>query len=269
MRLLVACAVLVAVFSQAAQAVTAPVGFRFQPGETLTYAVELRSRGEAPGQGGTYSAEASGRAVFETSSVRPDGTATVNMACSGSGKMTAGTESIPYGDAPMKPLVLVLRPDGTIAEFENSSGGKTYLVTGGYNMWDVGTILATYLIGSYTMFGLELPAEMPTAGKTWTGAHKNEVLKGPDPETLKVELESEPITFELQGTRTYHEVSCLAITSPAALKFSMPGNPEHVSGTWYFDGAKGRLVGFECHLENWGTDRLDFDYTVTLVKAEP
>ena len=271
MRRLMAGVCFVLLFSQVVQATAAPVGFTFRKGEKLTYAVELRTSGSAAGKG-TYKGDLSGEAVFEALKVRPDGTAEVKMTCSGKGKMVAGSESVAYEETPVAPILLLVKPNGTISEFRDLNGHKTYLIKAGFDLLNAGVGLRMYLVGMYTVFGLQLPSKTPAPGGKWTGAHKTEHGSGSgegfDLSKMKVELESEPIVFHLAGTNEYHEVACLTISSPSAVRFDMPGNPHGVTGTWYFDAANGRVVGFESYLKQWGTDKVDFDYTVSLTKVE-
>jgi len=272
MRQLMAGLLFVLLLSQAAQATAAPVGFTFRKGEKLTYAVDLRTSGSAPGKG-TYESDLSGEAVFETLKVRPDGTAEVRMTCSGKGKMVAGSGSLAYEETAVAPILLLVKPDGAISEFRDLNGHKTYLIKAGFDLLNAGAGLRMYLVGTYTMFGLQLPSKTPAPGGKWTGAHKAEHGSGAgggfDLSKMKVELKSEPILFSLAGTSKYHEVACLTISSPSAVRFDMPGNPHGVAGTWYFDAASGRVVGFESHLKQWGTDKVDFDYTVSLTEVKP
>ena len=263
----------VVLFSQVLNATAAPVGFTFRKGEKLTYAVDVRTSGSPAGKG-TYKSDLSGEAIFETLRVRPDATAELRMTCSGKGKLVAGGESLAFKDTPSKPIVLLVQSNGAITEFRDRNGRKTYLVKEpDWGLMNTGAMLETYLAGTYTMFGLQLPSKTPAAGGKWTGAHKTEHGSGSgedfDFSKMKVELKSEPIVFSLAGTTKYHEVAYLKISSPSAVGFDMPGNPRGVSGTWYFDAANGRVVGFETHLKQWGTDKVDFDYTISLTKVEP
>jgi hypothetical protein len=281
MKRLMPAVFLVLLFSAAVQAAPTPVRFTFRKGEKLTYAIDLHlsaraaAKDTSPLSGkSAYRGDLSGEAVLETLEVKADGTAVVKLSCSGKGKMFAGSESIDYTDTPPQPLLMVVRPDGTLLEFRTPKGQKTGLMqAGGLDLLSAGATFQMYLAGSYTVFGLQLPPKTPVPGEKWTGAHQKEEYTGGgedfDVSKMKLELKSEPIVFNLTATTKYHDVPCLTITSPTAVRFDMAGNPHGVPGTWYFDAAQGRVVGFESHLKQWGTDKVDFDYTISLKNVAP
>ena len=246
-----------------------PPRFLFHQGETLTYRVHL----SAKGTGGTsaYACDLDGQVGLTVSKIHPDGTAEVQMSTSGKGNLDYGGESARYGEEPRPRLVLVMKPNGTIAELRDLKGAKTSLLKDMFNLFNAGAVIQAYAVGSYTMFGLQLPAKSLAPGEKWTGVHKREHGTGAqlDLAKMKVELQSESVSFTYVGPRECQGKTCVAISCSSGLKFGMRGNQTNIPGTFCFDSAEGRLISFDVHLAGWGTEKLDFDYSVVLDKVTP
>jgi hypothetical protein len=269
MKRLMMGAFLVLFVSQAAQAISAPVRFTFRKGEKLTYSVRMRSSGAPEGKP-AFQSDLSGIVVLETLNVRPDGSAQIKVTCSGKGTIISGDESVDLDEGLPDPLVILVKSDGAIAEFRDLDSQRTYLLNSMFDLLNAGNTVRSLLFGEYTMFGLQLPPKMPSAGGAWKGVRKREMGRGSaDLTKTWVEMVPEAISFKRTRTGKYHNVTCLEITSLSARRFDMPDQRRYASGTWYFDGATGRVVGFESHLRKWGPNKADDDCTISLAKVEP
>lgn len=256
--------------SRAWAASSAAPRFVFRVGEKLNYKLSFhaQSRGEAGEQSG---AALDGGATFRVLKVQPDGTAQVELTTFGAGHITIKGESIALDSAAPKVVVLTVKPDGSIVRLQDSRGKPTSVLTPDLNFFEAATAVQGYVVGSHTMFGLQLPSRLPAPGKMWNGFQQEEHILASggsgalDASSFSTELKRVPVTYTFLGKRQYKGVSCLALffILPSS---SASGRGSQIAETVYFDAVRGRVVGIDSQgMTSQGTMKL----TVSLVTPAP
>jgi hypothetical protein len=245
MSQLAACGFCLFVVPAVGAAASAPQ-FVFHKGEKLTYTVSQKMGGA--GKSGSYSANLNGKAVLRVLSVQADGTAKVEMTTTGSGRMASGGESMALTNKRPQSVVVVVKPNGAIAQLLNAAGKQTSFVQGMADMMDAGALTQVPIIATYALFGLCLPDKLPGPGGKWTGYHQSESATSPDGKTWKAQLKRTPVSFKFLGQRNYKGQACLAFAY--VLPADRGGAKTGIPTTAYFDAAKGRLVALESKLSD-------------------
>lgn len=256
--------------SRAWAASSAAPRFVFRVGEKLNYKLSFhaQSRGEAGEQSG---AALDGGATFRVLKVQPDGTAQIELTTVGAGHITIKGESIMLDSAAPKVVVLTVKPDGSIVRLQDSRGKPTSVLTPDLNFFEAATAVQGYVVGSHTMFGLQLPSRLPAPGKMWNGFQQEEHILASggsgalDASSFSTELKRVPVTYTYLGKRQYKGVSCQAFffILPSS---SASGRGSQIAETVFFDAARGRVVGLDSQgMTSQGTMKL----TVSLETPAP
>ena len=239
--------------------------FSFHKGEKLTYEMDLHTLSHGGGIPGGRQ-DISGEAVLRVLNVETDGTAEIELLTRGKGRVTFGTETIqPIEIKQGEPshIVLIVKPDGSIAQFRDTGGNPTAAVMRpGFNMLNGGDVVQAYIVGTYTLFGLLLPSRLPAREGKWTGYRKEEFSSLPN--MSHVQLKKVPATYTFTGAREYKGRNRVVISG------SVPnvGMENGLPTRFYFDSAKGQLVGREARVKRFGRQQADVEWITTLIKVE-
>ena len=241
----------------------ATLRFVFVKGQKLTYEVTfhtLAHAGFSPGD----QVDVYGRAVLHVMDVGPDGTARIELVTRGIGRGVMRSQPTEGQSGSQLRLVLTVRPDGSLAQVQDAAGHTATFVTLEHTMDDAVMSVRSFVGGTYTVFGLRLPKKLPPIRGTWIGYRQFEmIMVGDEQSEPKVELRREAVTYTFVGRRQYKGRSCLVFA--AKVDALAKGD---AAATFYFDGAKGQLVGSEIHGKSSGPEKRDFDESAILVKAE-
>ena len=218
----------------APSAAKAPL-FLFHKGEKLTYDL------------GAGRESSDWRVVLRVLSVRDDGTAEIDSTIAG------------------HRVIIVVKPNGQIARLQDTNGRPTTFARKPPDTKAKAAVLLDLpqmaVAGTYTLFGLQLPARLPGRGGHWTGYQKEEFIAGLSPH-FKVGIKDVSATYTYEGPRMYKGRDCLVFVGRTrAYGATSPRR-------FYFDNAKGQLVGCEVQEKQRATGRTRAQPIFTLVKVE-
>ena len=223
--------------------------FRFRQGQVFTYQTE--SRGSQKDKSGEVQSSLKGAIVLRVLKVKGDGTADVTATVSGQGSVVWGSETIERKGGEPKEVVLTVKPDGSIAGIKTTGGARcTFMsVMEEEAMTGRGAVLVE-VAGTYTLFGLNLPKQLPAVGGKWTGYQRQERMTSTDMSDLskgRFSLKQVPIVYAYRGSKSYQGRTCLVFTYTQK---DMSGRS--APHTIYFDAAEGMIVGHEMHMKETG-----------------
>lgn len=236
--------VLLAVALAGCQRTTAPAPsaakaplFLFHKGEKLTYDL------------GAGRESSDWRVVLRVLNLRDDGTAEIELVT-------------------WKPrFIIAVKPDGQIIRVQDTLGKPATLLKKPSDTKTPLPVLATLdlapmsVAGTYTLFGLQLPARLPARGGRWTGRQKEEFIAGAGP-NFKAGIKDVSATYTYEGPRMYKGRDCLVFVGRTrAYGATSPRR-------FYFDNAKGQLVGCEVQEKRRGAQRARAYPIFALVKVE-
>jgi len=237
--------------------------FSFRKGEKLTYKISYHTLAHAGSSAGA-SQDLEGQAVLNVRSVRGDGTAVIELVTSGKGRIAMRGQTLETESAPPSHIVAFVKPDGSVSELRGLSGKQSALLRPGLGLLNAGDQGQVFVLGTYTLFGLQLPDKLPPPGGKWIAHQKQEHNRSPELDPRRAELEPTPVEFTFVGRREYHGRACLEFS--ANTRFT--GIPGGLPTTFYFDNAKGQLAGMELHVAKFGPEQVDVDRSAVLVKVE-
>lgn len=257
--------VAVSLWSAAAPPIANAAGaprFSFREGQELTYQMALHTFAHAGPQAGDRT-DVEGKAVLEVRSVDNKGIAEIAVTASGKGKivsrmLTGG--SPPALQTERYTLVFTVKPNGSITGLRDADGNQaTGIGLFGAAMTSAGAALEMCMVSGYTLFGFQLPQELPAPGKQYTGYTQEENTKFNQGGVTSLELKPVPVKYTFVGPREYKGRDCLAFSGK---------EPTGLPEAFYFDDKNGQFVGLESHVKKAGADKTDSDISVVLVKVE-
>jgi hypothetical protein len=204
-------------------------------------------------------------AVLDVLDVRADGTTEIQLVTWGKGSMTAPRQQpIEIDGSEPSRIVLAVTPNGSIIRVRDTNGNPTAIMRPSFGAFNAGDVTQAGIMATYTLFGLQLPSGLPAPGGKWTGDQKEEFSAAADLDLSQVQLREVRVTYAFAGARKYKGRDCLAISGSMPLAGVGGGIPT----TFYFDSARGQLVGREAHVKRFGRQQADIDLTAVLTKVE-
>ena len=238
--------------------------FSFRVGEKLIYQISQHSLAHAGPSAGA-GADLEGEAVLTVREVRSDGTFEIDLTASGKGRIMTGKEVTELESEPPARIMLVVSPNGSIIELQDFAGKPTTLFAVMRTVeafLNASNAVLTMVASTHTLFGVQVPKDLPPPGGKWSGYYKQEYIQSPD--LSRVQLKDVAATFTFIGRQEYKGRSCLAFSTNARFM----GIPEGLPTTFYFDDAKGQLVGTKLHVAKFGAQRVDVDWSTALKRVE-
>jgi len=239
-----------------------PPRFRFKTGDVLDYEILFGFGGS--NQSVALDMNLQGVAELAVLKVLPNGNAEIKLTTREAGGMSVsarslGDQTINMGGDDVPPVLLTVKPDGTVLSVKDAEGKPVSTWSGIKSILGGSGLVQAIVFANGTLCGLQLPKALPAAGKTWRGTYRMEIpdasaFEGKSPEELaamdmsqvEVDIKQLPVTFTYQGTKQYRDRACLAIVSKPKAETAAD---EAISSTLYFDAAKGQLVGLERHFD--------------------
>ncbi len=207
--------------------------FVFHKGDVLTYTVKVRD-----GSG----ASLDGTAVLTVLSVEAKGTARISLFVAGSGLIDYNNRMTRLQPT-IADFIIVVKPDGTIADFLNSRSGKSLSPKERYkSIMSPDSMVGDHVAVARTLFGLQLPHAPVAVGGKWAGQQQDESATSSDLKHWETHLTPRPVTYTFAGMRQFQGRNCMVI------RYGVPAmNPDGTLGmeptSIFFDAAAGLVVG--------------------------
>jgi len=205
--------------------------FVFRKGDVLTYGVTVRAGDQA----------LDGIVTLTVLEAKADGTARIELAASGTGRLTINGRLTPLEEA-RSSVVMVAKPNGTILQFLDSSGRPVSMKERRKSLFAADGLVGDKVAVMRTLFGLQLPSTSVAIGGKWTGYQQAESATSADLQHWQTQLEPVPVTYTFAGTREYQGRSCMVITYSVPA-MSPDGTMSSIPTTIFFDASRGQVVG--------------------------
>ena len=214
--------------------------FSFQAGQSLLYRFGQQ---DPPMEG---AARLSGTITLRTLAIT-QANAKLRVTCQATGAIYSGGRWTPLSQSPMPPIVALVKLDGTIAGLQDEQGqaltlGGLFRLMLGKDGTNAAAPGLSVSLGSYRLFGLQLPPRLPPAGQTYPGFTYSVRMHTSSTGGKITETESlaqRPATFTYAGPSSVGGRKCLDFLCPLA---TLPGQPEGEAVRVCFDAARGQVV---------------------------
>jgi len=237
--------------------------YSFRKGESLCYGVKYRMVAhQRPSL--TDEEDVSGRVWLRISEVQHSEGTRIELSARGGGQIIAGSRQIALQNSSDRRVLLMVKADGSIASVRDLSGQPTTFLTRGPEMFSAAHILLRYVAGSYVLFGLQLPAELPGPGGKWIGYYQREsVMFSSESPKQQSRIERLPVEFTFVGHRMIERRPSLVFACTTDFM-----DLSSVPVTFHFDPVKGQLVKSEMHAKGLGPRKVDLDMSIVLMQEQ-